>query len=183
VGTPTTAGGIEYPGLIVIAEGVYARGGMNVDAVVAHEAGHQWWYSLVGDDQIDEPWIDEALTQFATALYFRDWYGQLGMETLLQNWQNGYEGVKDTPLDKRADLPVSEYDERQYGAIVYEKAPLFFNALYEALDDEKFNQMMQEYFQTYRYKVAYPQDFIAIAAKYAGQAKVDELLKEWITTP
>ncbi len=63
---------------------------------------------------------------------------------------------------------------------MYGKAALFFNALYEALGDEKFNQFMQEYFQTYRYGVAYPKDFLAIAAKYAGQAKLDELVKEWI---
>jgi hypothetical protein len=42
---------------------------------------------------------------------------------------------------------------------------------------------MQEYFQTYRYEVAYPKDLLAIAAKYAGQAKLDELAKEWITGP
>ena len=70
-----------------------------------------------------------------------------------------------------------------YGALVYGKAALFFNALYEALGDEKFNQLLQDYFKQYRYKVAYPQDFLAIAAKYAGQAKLDELRKAWLTTP
>ena len=38
------------------------------EIVVAHEVAHQWWYSLVGNDQIDEPWLDEAFAQFTTAL-------------------------------------------------------------------------------------------------------------------
>jgi hypothetical protein len=46
-----------------------------------------------------------------------------------------------------------------------------------------FNQFMQDYFQTYRYGVAYPQDLFAVAAKYAGQTKLDELVREWITGP
>ena len=71
----------------------------------------------------------------------------------------------------------------KYSPIVYGKAALFFNALYEALGDEKFNQFMQEYFETYRYGMAYPKDLLTIAAKYVGQAKLDELVKEWITGP
>lgn len=33
--------------------------------VVWHELSHQWWYSLVGNDQIEEPWLDEAMAQFS----------------------------------------------------------------------------------------------------------------------
>ena len=33
----------------------------HLDAVVvAHEVGHQWFYNLVGNDQVDQPWLDEA---------------------------------------------------------------------------------------------------------------------------
>ena len=121
---------------------------------------------------------------FDGVVSIRDRYGRTGYAGYVeQYWQSSYDQVKGTPDDKRADLPVGDYSERQYGAIVYGKAALFFNALYEALGDEKFNQFLQEYFQTYRYGVAYPQDLFAIAAKYAGQAKLDELRKEWITTP
>ena len=183
VDTPTTAGGIEYPGLVVIADSLYPGGGPELDLVVAHEAAHQWWYSLVGDDQVNDPWLDEALAEFSSALFSRDRYGELGMNALVQYWQMSYDQVKGKPNDKRADLPVSAYTEGEYGAIVYSKAPLFYHALYEAIGDEKFDQFLQEYFKTYRYGVAYPKDLFAIAAKYAGQEKLDELKKEWITGP
>jgi hypothetical protein len=138
----------------------------------------------VGDDQIHDPWLDESLTQFTTALYFRDRYGAAGMRGYVeQALQHGYDEVKGTSEDKRADLPVAAYDEGQYGVIVYEKAPLFFNAIYNEIGDEKFNQLLQDYFKQYRYGVAYPQDFLKVAENYVSKDKLDEFLKEWITTP
>ena len=68
VATPTTAGGIEYPGLIVVAEGLSEKNPDAYEGATAHEVAHQWWYSLVGNDQVDEPWLDEALTQFTSGL-------------------------------------------------------------------------------------------------------------------
>jgi aminopeptidase N len=183
VGTPTTAGGIEYPGLIVVAEGLYERNPTFYESATAHETAHQWWYSLVGNDQIDEPWLDEALTQFTTALYFREMYGSQGLSGFVESLQERYDRVKDTPDDKRSDLPVNNYTDRQYGAIVYGKAPLFFNAIYEEIGDEKFNHLLQDYFAQHRYGVAYPKDFLKVAEGYVGKAKLDELVKEWITTP
>jgi hypothetical protein len=184
VETPTAAGGIEYPGLVVIAEALYKNKSNSLEGVVAHEAAHQWWYSLVGNDQIDEPWLDEAFAQITTGLYYRDQYGPAALQGYVeQALADRYARVKGTDQDQRADLPVGSYTEEQYSAIVYGKAALFFNALYEALGDAKFNQFMQDYYQTYRYGVAYPKDLFAIAAKYVGQTKLDELVKEWITVP
>jgi hypothetical protein len=183
IATPTTTGGIEYPGLVVIAEGLFERNPIFYESATAHEVAHQWWYSLVGNDQIDEPWLDEALTQFTTGLYFRDVYGPQGLSGYLESLQGRYDRVKGTEEDKRADLPVSGYSDGEYGAIVYGKAPLFFNAIYEEIGDEKFNQLLQDYFKQHRYGVAYPQDFLKVAEGYVGKAKLDELLKEWIETP
>ncbi len=127
--------------------------------------------------------MDEALTQFTTALYYRDVYGQPGMQGYVASLQSRYDRVKGTSADKPSDLPVADYTDRQYGAIVYGKAALFFNAIYDSIGDEKFDQLLEEYYNAYRYGVAYPKDFLAIAAKYTGQAKLDEMEKAWITGP
>ncbi|MCG4735065.1 M1 family peptidase, partial [Casaltella massiliensis] len=36
----------------------------------------QWWYSVVGNDEVNEPWLDEALTEYSTVLYFEKKYGK-----------------------------------------------------------------------------------------------------------
>src|SRR5205823_4224620 len=46
--------GIEYPTLTFIGASPILR------IIVDHETPHQWFYSLVGNDQTRDPWLDEA---------------------------------------------------------------------------------------------------------------------------
>jgi hypothetical protein len=49
-------GGLEYPTLVYQS---------STDPNVAHETAHQWFYSLVGNDQARDPWLDEGLATWA----------------------------------------------------------------------------------------------------------------------
>jgi hypothetical protein len=51
-------GGLEYPTL------VYQPA---TSENVPHETAHQWFYSLVGNDQARNPWLDEGLATWAEA--------------------------------------------------------------------------------------------------------------------
>ena len=51
--------GIEYPTLSFIGRSKYDR------LIVDHETAHQWFYSLVGNDQARDPWLDETLASWA----------------------------------------------------------------------------------------------------------------------
>jgi hypothetical protein len=65
-----TAGGsaMESPGAIWLPRGV-----ANLDYLIAHELGHQWFYGVVGNDQANQPFFDEAMTDFLA----RTFMGQL----------------------------------------------------------------------------------------------------------
>jgi hypothetical protein len=54
----------EYPTLVFLSsdESDSASG-------LAHEIGHQWFYSLVGNNQARDPWLDEALATWAQARF------------------------------------------------------------------------------------------------------------------
>jgi hypothetical protein len=58
--TPDLPGGIEYPTHIMLGPGT-------ADEVTRHEVGHMWFYSLVGNDQARDPWLDEGLATYAEA--------------------------------------------------------------------------------------------------------------------
>jgi hypothetical protein len=52
--------GIEYP--TILFEGPDSH-----HVITAHEVAHQWFYSLVGNDQARDPWLDEGFASWAGA--------------------------------------------------------------------------------------------------------------------
>jgi hypothetical protein len=56
--TPGLTGGIEFPLHVMQGPG-------SQDRSVVHELAHQWFYSLVGNDQARDPWLDESLASYA----------------------------------------------------------------------------------------------------------------------
>ncbi len=175
--TATVAGGIEYPGLIVMPIRYYGREGGFFQLATIHEVAHQWWYSLVGNDQQDEPWLDEALAQYSTALYYEvhEGWAAAGQE-MFGAW---YDAVRGTHLDGAIDLPVADYEEALYGPLVYGKGPLFFDALRQEVGDATFDAILRAYFQTYRYGVADGPGLLALAEELSGQ-DLSTLYQVWL---
>lgn len=68
VQTPYNAGGMEYPGLVRIAEMyadlIEAEGDESLRLDVAHEVAHEWFYAVVGNDQYREAWLDESFAVY-----------------------------------------------------------------------------------------------------------------------
>jgi hypothetical protein len=58
--------GIEYPTMIFL-------GGEGVVRATTHEVAHQWFYSLVGNDQARDPVLDEGLATYVQAELDRIW--------------------------------------------------------------------------------------------------------------
>ena len=56
--------GIEYPTMIFLGAGT-------AGALTTHEVAHQWFYSLVGNDQARDPVLDEGLATYAMGTLFR----------------------------------------------------------------------------------------------------------------
>jgi hypothetical protein len=95
------ASGIEYPNLIFEGPG-YTR-------VLAHEIGHQWFYSLVGNDQARDPWLDEGLATYAwvTADYLQARFAQFRIPAAAA----GHLGESMTYWDP---LPYADYQSGVY---------------------------------------------------------------------
>ncbi len=177
IATPTTAGGIEYPGAIVLALGMYQNPRDFFEIAAVHETAHQWFYSLVGNDQIDDPWLDESLVQYMTWLFYRQKFGQTGDAQMAQV-MNGYWSRADN-ADTPIGLPVQAYDERNYGAIVYGRGPLFFKALEERMGTKPFDRFLRTYFQTYEWGIATPAD-LQSAAENACGCNLDDMFADWV---
>jgi hypothetical protein len=184
VSTPTESLGMEYPGIVVITSHLYdvnddgsISASWLMGSTVAHEVGHQWFYNLVGDDQLDDPWLDEALTQFATLQYYADEYGPGGEDGFRASLETRWArvGNADIPIG----LPVADYDRTQYGAIVYGRGALFFVALRDAMGVNVFDRFLMDYTETFSWEIATPEALQALAEKHCA-CELDAMFNEWV---
>jgi hypothetical protein len=185
VATPTTALGIEYPGMIAITPRLYEvdenMGGTPVrtylEATIAHETGHQWFYNLVGNDQLDDPWLDESLTQFVTLQYYEDQYGPQGAAGFEQSLKGRWAAINDEKIP--VGLPVASYTGQEYSAIVYGRGPLFFVALRDAMGKEAFDAFLKDYTEQLSWKIATPEFLQSLAEKHCA-CDLNSLFQEWV---
>jgi aminopeptidase N len=185
VSTPTLALGIEYPGAIAITSSIYdvnsdyrgAPTSIYMESTVAHEVGHQWFYGLVGDDQLDDPWLDESLTQFVTLQYYTDQYGEGGASGFQSSLEDRWEriGKADIPIG----LPVAEYQGAEYGAIVYGRGPLFFVELRDEMGTDTFDAFIKEYTESLSWGIATP-EFLQSLAEIHCSCDLQTLFDEWV---
>lgn len=170
---------IEYPGAIVVADRFWKRGDQFMETAVAHEIGHQWFYSVVGNNQVDEPWLDESLTSFTEYVYMRALYSEKRYQDYVQQDQDLYNNYKSTGApDMALDQPVSAFSDNSYGMIIYTKGPLFFLELEKTLGDDLFFKALRLYYSRMRYEVATSRDLLAAFNDATGQ-KLDGLFYQW----
>jgi hypothetical protein len=180
VETATTAGGIEYPGMVVIASRLYDDKNRSdfFEGATVHEVAHQWWYNVVGNDQVNDPWLDEALTQYSTYFHYDKAYGKQGAQGFLDGLRARWSRVNYE--EKPIGLPVSEYQDQEYSAIVYGRGPLFLFALRDRIGADKMAELLRRYYAEYSWKIATPDEFRRLAEEVSGQ-DIGDLWAKWVT--
>ena len=184
VSTPMLAGGMEYSNIVAI--GIYyydpestlrgTPGSVFLEAASAHEVGHEWFYCQVMSDQIDEPWLDESLVQYATYLYYLDAYGEQAAEAFKESLHQRWERVAKEPIP--IGMPAKDYSPKEYGAIVYGRGALFFEALAEEMGRESFNGFLREYVDTFRWGIAEPVDLKDLAER-SCECDLSQVFTDW----
>ncbi|MEL6904004.1 MAG: hypothetical protein AAFP22_01275, partial [Planctomycetota bacterium] len=62
------AGGMEYPTLFTCGSRMFTGVAEHrPESVTVHEAGHQFWYGLVGNNEPEAAWLDEGFNSFSDA--------------------------------------------------------------------------------------------------------------------
>ncbi len=177
--------GIEYPGVVGITRLAYdpdqtisgAPAFVMLQATVAHEVGHQWFYNTVGNDQKNEPWLDESLTQYITGMFFLDEYGESGKDQYQETWFNRWNRVSQEaiPLGKAA----SEYQGPEYSAIIYGRGPIFLQELADSMGQDVFDAFLLDYAQTYQWQVSTTADFKQLAEEHC-QCDLSKVFEDWV---
>ncbi len=176
--------GVEYPGIFLVTSESYSDPeDTGFAATIAHETAHQWWYNLVGNDVIDDPWLDEALTTYSASLYYQAKFGQGGYQGYVDYLQNRYDEFLDEGKDEVVTLSLPTFEAfgepRIYSRVVYTKGALFFKSLREEIGDKAFFKALQNYFENQKYRLAKPEDLLMEFEAASGQ-NLDELYQQWL---
>jgi hypothetical protein len=172
----TSAGGVEFPGIVAIAQDVYGAGNFQ-EVVVTHETGHQWFYNLVGNETQLQPWLDESMAEFVTWQYYLDRHGTQGA----QEYEDEMKGTWDSLNDEKIPIgePVSSYSSMGYVAIVYGRGPLFFLALRQQVGQDVFDQLIKDYVHQYSWTIATTDAFKKLAEQHCA-CDLSPLFNEWV---
>jgi hypothetical protein len=123
--------GMESPGLIWIPTGTAAS---NLRYLVAHEVAHQWFYAIVGSDQVREPFTDEALADFVAR-------SVLGI----------HRGSR-CPI-RPLDRSIYDYTARCYYEIVYIQGGNLLDDARQAMGPELFWTTLRGYVEANRHQL------------------------------
>ncbi len=151
VQTDFLQGGMEYGALVYISLDVTDQ--LQYQGVIVHEIAHQWWYGLVGNNQIRTAWIDEGLAEYSTAAFFETHpqYGKT-LESIatqnknsiqmFENIMNEY-GVNYT---RQMLKSTTDYHmPTEYTINTYARGMLLFYAISEMVGYDNLNQALAQF--------------------------------------
>lgn len=184
--------GMEYPTLFTGGASVFAPPELqSPEGVTIHEAGHQFWYALVANNEFEEAWLDEGFNTYMTSKatdhslgpdgWGRRYFGgdgrrgragwpvvapgvsvPRGSESLAELRDVGEEDV----MAKKA---WTYRDGASYSLNSYGKPALVLQTLEGLLGEETMVRVLRTYARRYRFAHPTTEDFVATVAEVTGQ--------------
>ena len=146
--------GIEFSGLVFVGTvwfSAYTGGAQSwLTLITAHELAHQWWYSSVGDDQSQNPFLDEGFAVFSELLY---------AEQTMPGGDKWWWEFRVTSLQPQGYVDSSVYDftnSRLYINAVYLRGALMLQEVRQTIGDAAFLAWLRAYAHTQADRIATP---------------------------
>jgi len=114
---------------------------------LAHEISHQWWYTLVGNDQLKDPWLDEGLANWSAYKYLA---ATRGLKTPAT-------GKKLERLNLKLEIKDIKSAE-DYSRIVYTGGENFWFDLEKTVGARKVNTILKRYVRDFNGNIATDED-------------------------
>lgn len=164
-----SSGGMEYPMITLITSPNAKEEEM--DAVITHEVGHNWFYGILGSNERDNPWMDEGLNTYFQFRYEAEKYRS---NTILASMipkeikelsepefqARIYEVLNSIPTDKPIATGSTGFTNKDdYGIVIYIKTAIWMFMLENELGRDVVDKALQSYFTKWQFKHPSPEDF------------------------
>ncbi|MQA28748.1 MAG: hypothetical protein GEU82_02765 [Luteitalea sp.] len=182
------ADGMEYPTLITAGTRWLVGPEVTLETpeeVTAHEAGHQFFYGIVGTNEFEHAWMDEGINTFATARAMQQdfpetfleqrYFGgfvpwvfndiRLSRETVWNRLPTYRPAAKSDP-GSAASYRYSPVTGRY---ITYNKTALWLNTMERWLGWETLQRVLAAFYTEFQFKHPTPDDFFNTANRVSGR--------------
>jgi hypothetical protein len=179
-----SSGGMEYP-MITLITSPDAKV-ETLDAVIAHEIGHNWFMGMLGSNERAHTWMDEGLNTYFQFRYEAEKYransvfGDGIPNELKEKPVDEFLGLiynainTNIPMQSAMDIPAEKFStSEEYGLISYVKTALWMYLLESAVGWDKVELAVQNYFNKWRNKHPQPEDMQAAFEEVIG-GKLDK---------
>ncbi|MGE4282574.1 MAG: M1 family aminopeptidase, partial [Clostridia bacterium] len=148
VKVPISLQGMEFSNMVFLSESCFKSSEV-LKRVAYHEVFHQWFYGIIGTDQLNEPFFDEGLVNYFALM-------------LSGNELNRYYN------QKLFELHLKDYNsENQYYNLAYNDSAVYFFMLHKKLGDNFYNMLKQIYTEK-SFAIIYFDEFLKYADEYLG---------------
>jgi hypothetical protein len=163
-----SSGGMEYPMITLITSPDAKKEGL--DAVIAHEVGHNWFYGVLASNEREHPWMDEGLNTYFQFRYEAEKYRsnsvfgsslpeevkKLEADEFLARIMYALNSLPAKPAIETHSTSFTNKDE--YGIVVYLKTAIWMSILEASLGKENFLNGVKEYYTDWKFRHPYPED-------------------------
>ncbi len=168
-GTISAGGGMEYPNVTVIGN---ATSSYDLEVVIVHEVGHNWFYGQLGTNERVHGWMDEGLNTLNEVRYMQTKYpnntalsdlalnGRFHLNDLSHHDLNdmSFRAVAGLGEDQPIETHSNNFSSLNYGIVMYQKTGLVFFYLKDYLGEDLFDKCMQAYYSRWEFKHPQPED-------------------------
>jgi hypothetical protein len=156
----SAGGGMEYPMITVIG---LTGSEKDLDQVLTHEVGHNWFYGILGNNERDHPWMDEGINSYYEWLYLREYYPEAegDFDFLRRPIDLNYFGYRhlalrgrDLPPDTRSDSLVDTH----YWISAYSKPVLALREIAAFTGQNALEDAIRFYYENWKFRHPGPED-------------------------
>lgn len=178
-------GGMEFPNMVLISDKIKEEKEKNY--VIVHEIAHQWFYGIIGNDEYNEAWLDEGLTEYFTVVFFEQNSNyKVSYEEKIGEALSSYQLFIDVYNEVFGEVctsmtrNLSEYvSESEYTYCVYVKSVLMFDNLRDYMGVKNFYKGIKNYYNDNKFKIAKKDNLISALQK-ESKKDIEKIISPWL---
>ncbi|MGG9972501.1 M1 family metallopeptidase [Ferruginibacter sp. SUN002] len=158
-------GGMEYPTITSISP---PESENELEGTIEHEVGHNWNYGILGTNEREHAWMDEGINSFYDDRYDATEMISTPVKSKQKFWSKrmpdnrrafSLRNIIANKTDQPIETPADSFSEINYYRMSYQKTAEWLGLLEKVMGKELFDSCMQAYYERWKFKHPYPEDF------------------------